>query len=190
MWVVTIQGEPPSEEIRIDGSVSEIRPLDGFVDTPNKLSSSQVGVVAWVALLTLVGVLPFFHRFMNYAAPQGCSARRAPRARPSGFEVPEDDVPFYIVSDRWPARTRSTPSRSSARTRRCGCCARSPSDPSRALLAGHHRSQSKTNWQTPYPPVASSGSYDGVSPRVGEPSEGREREPVRCWLGVYVPNRR
>lgn len=84
MWVVTIQGEPPSEEIRIDGSVSEIRPLDGFVDTPNKLSSSQVGVVAWVALLTLVGVLPFFHRFMNYAAPQGRHERvraglRSPR---------------------------------------------------------------------------------------------------------------
>jgi hypothetical protein len=67
-WYVASQGEPPSEEIAIDGSVSEIRPLDGFVDTPNKLSPSQVGVIVWVALLVLLGVLAFFHRFMNSAA--------------------------------------------------------------------------------------------------------------------------
>ncbi|WP_436927165.1 hypothetical protein [Halosimplex amylolyticum] len=67
-WFVALQGEPPSEEIAIDHSVSEIRPLDGFVDTPNKLSPSQVGVVVWVALLALLGVLAFFHRFMDRLA--------------------------------------------------------------------------------------------------------------------------
>jgi hypothetical protein len=68
MWYIGLQGEPPSEEVEIDHSVSEIRPLDGFVDTPNKLSPSQVGVIVWVALFGLVGVLAFFHRFMNRAA--------------------------------------------------------------------------------------------------------------------------
>ncbi|MXR40318.1 hypothetical protein GRX01_02965 [Halobaculum sp. WSA2] len=67
-WFVAMHGEPPSEEIRIDQSVSEIRPLDGFVDTPNKLSPAQVGVVVWVALLALLGAMAFFHRFMNRAA--------------------------------------------------------------------------------------------------------------------------
>jgi flagellar basal body-associated protein FliL len=60
MWFVASQGEPPSEEIAIDQSVNEIRPLDGFVDTPNKLSPSQVGVIVWVALFVLLGVLAFF----------------------------------------------------------------------------------------------------------------------------------
>lgn len=67
-WYVASQGEPPSEEIEIDQSVTEITPLDGFIDTPNKLSPSQVGVIVWVALFALLGVLAFFHRFMNRAA--------------------------------------------------------------------------------------------------------------------------
>ncbi|WP_336002660.1 hypothetical protein [Halorientalis halophila] len=67
-WYVASQGEPPSEEIQIDQSVNEISPLEGFLDTPNKLSPSQVGVIVWIALFALVGTLAFFHRFMNRAA--------------------------------------------------------------------------------------------------------------------------
>jgi hypothetical protein len=67
MWFVALQGEPPSEEIAIDRSVNEIAPLEGIVDTPNKLSPSQVGVIVWVALFALFGVLAAAHRFMNWA---------------------------------------------------------------------------------------------------------------------------
>jgi hypothetical protein len=67
MWYVGLHGEPPAEEIEIDQSVTEMRPLAGFVDTPNKLSPSQVGVIVWVALFGLVGVLAAAHRFMNWA---------------------------------------------------------------------------------------------------------------------------
>lgn len=67
MWVVAIQGEAPTEEIEIDRSVSEIQPLNGFLDTPNKLSPSQVGVIVWAALFALFGVLAAAHRFMNQA---------------------------------------------------------------------------------------------------------------------------
>ncbi len=67
MWYVALQGEPSSEEIQIDPSVSEIRPLGGPVDAPNKLSPSQVGVVVWVALFGLYGALVGAHRFMNSA---------------------------------------------------------------------------------------------------------------------------
>lgn len=67
MWYIGLQGEPPAEEIEIDQSVSEMQPLAGFVDTPTKLSPSQVGVIVWVALFGLVGVLSGAHRFMNEA---------------------------------------------------------------------------------------------------------------------------
>ena len=67
MWYVALQGEAPTEEVEIDRSVSEIQPLSGFVDTPNKLAPSQVGVVVWWALLLLVGVLAGAHQFMNWA---------------------------------------------------------------------------------------------------------------------------
>ncbi|WP_415381239.1 hypothetical protein [Halosimplex sp. TS25] len=129
-WYVAIQGEPPSEEIAIDHSVSEIRPLDGFVDTPNKLSPSQVGVIVWVALLALLGVLAFFHRFMDRLArpPEGPSEAvadggvasgegRSPSNR-SGGRSPRDDAasdasseprsdggivtfPWIETDDRW-----------------------------------------------------------------------------------------
>lgn len=95
MWFVALHGEPPSDEIQIDQSVNEIRPLDGFVDTPNKLSPSQVGVIVWVALFGLVGVLAFFHRFMNRAARP-----------PDGTDTPTADggtasFPWLETENRW-----------------------------------------------------------------------------------------
>jgi hypothetical protein len=105
MWFVASQGEPPSEEIAIDHSVNEIRPLDGFVDTPNKLSPSQVGVIVWVALLVLLGVLAFFHRFMNRAARPGDGDGRVTTldereadAAPDGGTV---SLPWLVTDDRW-----------------------------------------------------------------------------------------
>ncbi|WP_117595390.1 hypothetical protein [Haloprofundus halophilus] len=95
MWFVGLQGEPPSEEIQIDHSVSEFRPLDGFVDTPNKLSPSQVGVIVWVALFGLVGVTAFFHRFMDRAARPTDEAD-APRTDGSGLTAP-----WIETEDRW-----------------------------------------------------------------------------------------
>ena len=98
MWFVAIQGEPPSEEIQIDQSVSEIRPLGGFVDTPTKLSPSQVGVIVWVALFALVGALAFFHRFMNRAArpDEGEDATVTETAADGGVSLP-----WIETEDRW-----------------------------------------------------------------------------------------
>jgi hypothetical protein len=67
MWFVALHGEPPTEEVAIDGSVTEMQPLEGVVDTPNKLSPSQVGVIVWVALFGLFGSVVAAHRFMNRA---------------------------------------------------------------------------------------------------------------------------
>jgi hypothetical protein len=102
-WFVASQGEPPSEEIAIDQSVNEIRPLDGFVDTPNKLSPSQVGVIVWVALFVLLGTLAFLHRFMNRAARPahgtgGHSPESGPEAAPDGGTV---GLPWLVTEDRW-----------------------------------------------------------------------------------------
>jgi len=96
MWYVGLQGEPPSEEIEIDHSVSEIRPLDGFVDTPNKLSPSQVGVIVWVALFGLLGVTAFFHRFMNRAA-RPASDDAAATATDGAGRI----APWIETEDRW-----------------------------------------------------------------------------------------
>ncbi|MFB6139810.1 MAG: hypothetical protein ABEJ26_05190 [Halosimplex sp.] len=111
MWYVGIHGEAPSEEIAIDQSVSEIRPLAGFLDAPNKLSPSQVGVIVWVALFALVGVLAAAHRFMNRAVrPDEPSA--AGVGDPDGTAVTDGGAtgeasggrvgfPWLTTDDRW-----------------------------------------------------------------------------------------
>ncbi|WP_181686996.1 hypothetical protein [Halorhabdus salina] len=93
MWFVAAHGEPPSEEIAIDQSVSEIQPLESLVDTPNKLSPSQVGVIIWVVLFALVGVLAAAHRFMNRAV-----RRSDPGDSPS---LPARVLPWLETENRW-----------------------------------------------------------------------------------------
>ena len=115
-WYVAAQGEPPSEEIRIDQSVSEIRPLDGPVDAPNKLSPAQVGVIVWVALFGLLGAMALFHRFMNRAArpePSGGGPGDADETADAaatdggGVDAPPPDgstrttFPWFETEDRW-----------------------------------------------------------------------------------------
>ncbi|MFC7324681.1 hypothetical protein ACFQMF_08820 [Halorubrum rutilum] len=109
-WYVGMHGEPSSEEIRIDQSVSEMQPLEGIVDAPTKLSPSQVGVIVWIALLALLGAVAFFHRFMNRAArpdeqgagapdsaaTDGGAARARPSERPDGLTFP-----WLETDDRW-----------------------------------------------------------------------------------------
>ncbi|WP_254546338.1 hypothetical protein [Halomarina pelagica] len=103
MWYVALHGEPPSEEIEIDQSVTEMRPLQGFVDTPNKLSPSQVGVVVWVALFALVGVLTAVHRFMNSAVRSAEPARAAA----DGGRPGRPGSPWFQTDDRWVATYRA-----------------------------------------------------------------------------------
>ena len=99
MWYVALHGEPPSEEIAIDESVSEHRPLDGFVDTPNKLSPSQVGVIVWVALFALLGILAAVHQFMNRAVRPPDDAAVAD----GGLTSQHGDVslPWLATDTRW-----------------------------------------------------------------------------------------
>lgn len=98
MWFVAAQGEPPAEEIEIDQSVSEMQPLAGFVDAPNKLSPSQVGVIVWVALFALVGALTAAHRFMNEAVrPDDAGAQTT--ATDGGSSRPRS--PWLETDSRW-----------------------------------------------------------------------------------------
>jgi hypothetical protein len=105
MWYVASQGEPPSKEVELDQSVSEIRPLDGFVDSPTKLSPSQVGVIVWVALFALLGVLAFFHRFMNRAARPTGGTGVAAGGESESAEAATDggtaSFPWLETEDRW-----------------------------------------------------------------------------------------
>jgi hypothetical protein len=104
-WFVASQGEPPSEEIAIDQSVNEIRPLDGFVDTPTKLSPSQVGVIVWVALLVMLGVMAALHRFMNRAARPRAGSRTVGAGEATDAEAAPDggtvSFPWLETDGRW-----------------------------------------------------------------------------------------
>ncbi|MUV57399.1 hypothetical protein SAMN04487947_3592 [Halogeometricum rufum] len=95
MWFVALHGEPPSEEVEIDQSVTEMRPLQELVDTPNKLAPSQVGVIVWVALFGLLAVLAAVHRFMDSAVRPD---------DPSDAAVADGGrvgLPWFRTDDRW-----------------------------------------------------------------------------------------
>jgi len=94
MWYVSLHGEAPSKEIAIDESVTDIRPLDGFVDTPNKLSPSQVGVIVWVGLFGLLGALTAVHRFMNDAV-------RPPDDAEAVADGGTVSLPWLETDERW-----------------------------------------------------------------------------------------
>jgi hypothetical protein len=112
MWVVALQGEGPTESVELDQQ-SEIRPAEGLIETPTKLSPSQVGVVVWVALLALVGVMSAVHRGMHRL---GRTARERPRTRTDGGQQADqldavnendlesalyDEYAWLETSDRW-----------------------------------------------------------------------------------------
>jgi hypothetical protein len=103
MWYVALHGEPPSEEIEIDQSVTEMRPLQGIVDTPNKLSPSQVGVIVWVALFGLVGVVTAVHRFMNDAV------RPPDDASTTVTDGGQVGVPWFRTDERWVVEYHDAP---------------------------------------------------------------------------------
>ncbi|MDS0261234.1 hypothetical protein NDI56_17680 [Haloarcula sp. S1CR25-12] len=96
MWYVAAHGEPPAEEIAIDESVTEHRPLEGVVDTPNKLSPSQVGVIVWVALFGLLALLAAVHQFMNRAVrpPEGA-------VTDGGTNRESGSLPWLSTDQRW-----------------------------------------------------------------------------------------
>jgi hypothetical protein len=100
MWFTALHGEPPSEEIEIDQSVTEMRPLAGIVDTPEKLAPSQVGVIVWVALFGLVGLLTAVHRFMDSAVRPDPGDKGGSRAVVDGGRV-DVGVPWFHTDDRW-----------------------------------------------------------------------------------------
>lgn len=95
MWYVALHGEPPSEEIEIDQSVTEMQPLQEIVDAPEKLAPSQVGVIVWVALFGLVGLLTAVHRFMNSAVrPDDANDAVVADGGQAG-------LPWLWTDDRW-----------------------------------------------------------------------------------------
>jgi hypothetical protein len=104
MWFVALHGEPPSDEIAIDQSVSEMQPLEGLVDTPNKLSPSQVGVIVWIALFALFGALAAAHRFMNRAVRPTSNKDGTSSAHTDGGRVA---YPWTDTDDRWVVEYRS-----------------------------------------------------------------------------------
>jgi hypothetical protein len=95
MWYVALHGEPPSDQIQIDQSVTEMRPLQEIVDTPEKLAPSQVGVIVWVALFGLVAVLTAVHRFMDSAV------RTNPPVDETITDGGQVGLPWFWTDDRW-----------------------------------------------------------------------------------------
>ena len=65
-WFAAMQAGEHVDEVGIDTSQTNIRPLQGVIDTPNAFTPAQVGVIIWIALGLLLAVLVAVHRFMDH----------------------------------------------------------------------------------------------------------------------------
>lgn len=99
-WFAAFQTVEHTEEVGIDTGETNLRPLQGFVDTPNSFTPAQVGVVIWLALGGLVAVLVGVHRFMDgMVRPSGDR-----HARPSGDGQAVTDggaLEWFQTEHRW-----------------------------------------------------------------------------------------
>lgn len=112
MWYVAMQGPGPAEPVELDEEVTDIRPQEEVVDTPNELSPSQVGVIVWVALFVLLGVLTAAHRFMASGPRSAAGVRGRPAAdggRPADGDQPVDVPDWLVADDRQVVAYRAAP---------------------------------------------------------------------------------
>ncbi len=98
MWITALSSGHPTEPLVVDYAIADIRPLEGFVSVPGKLTPSQIGVITWIALLGLVGLLAGLHRFMETAV-------RPPEGATDGGRVVVPD--WFVTENRWVVEYRS-----------------------------------------------------------------------------------
>lgn len=101
MWVIAAQGPPSGERVELDSEKVGIKPTEEFVDTPNTLSPSQVGVIVWVALFALLGILVAVHRFMaSIVRPEHADGAGPPASTDGGRPKP-NTAGWLSTDDRW-----------------------------------------------------------------------------------------
>ncbi len=77
-------------EAEIDTTATDIRPLQSIVETPQELTPAQVGIVIWLVLGVLTGILALFHRTMH-----GSHGRDVTEAQPGS------SMPWLQTDSRW-----------------------------------------------------------------------------------------
>ncbi|MFB6134412.1 MAG: hypothetical protein ABEJ55_05440 [Halanaeroarchaeum sp.] len=96
-WYAAAQTVEHPEEVGIDTEKTDIRPLQSIVDTPQAFTPAQIGVVIWLALGVLVGVLAAFHRFMErLVRPSSGPAARTDGGTYSWFRSDRRWVAEYV----------------------------------------------------------------------------------------------
>lgn len=99
MWLTALYVSLPAGTLEIDYALTTIRPLDGFVAVPGKLTPSQVGVITGISLFGLMGILAGLHRFMEDAVrPSDSSADGGRIAVPS----------WFVTDSRWVVEYRES----------------------------------------------------------------------------------
>ena len=88
-------------EAEIDASMTDMRPLQSLVDTPQEFTPAQVGIIIWVVLGLLTLVLAVFHRAMH-----GSGSNR------SDGETAGASMPWLQTDGRWIARFEAPSERS------------------------------------------------------------------------------
>ena len=99
-YVALVAGAPGSTPslgtgaaaVAVNASAHAFAPTSGFLHGPTEVGTTQSGVVAWVALLVLVGALVLAFRFVDHLGGRRADGERAG----SRIEVPS----FFVTDER------------------------------------------------------------------------------------------
>ncbi|MFB6114187.1 MAG: hypothetical protein ABEJ58_08835 [Halodesulfurarchaeum sp.] len=95
-WFAAMQSGHHVEEVGIDTDETAIRPLQAIVETPNALTPAQVGVIVWIALGVLLGMLVVVHRFMDRGVRSADSTPLADGGVPAWVTADDRRVVEYV----------------------------------------------------------------------------------------------
>jgi hypothetical protein len=107
-WFAAAQpsGSHPGEA-EIDTEMTDMRPLQSLIETPQEFTPAQVGIVIWVVLGLLTAVLAVFHRAMHGSEQKGAAGEATSASMPwldtdsrriAFFEAPSKRVDgLYVI---------------------------------------------------------------------------------------------
>lgn len=110
MWFFALASHSSSSAVVLSQDTGAIDPTGTFLPTPVEVNELVAGVITWIAVFALVGMIYYTHQFIRTVGESGESAveeREGRVAADGGVSAP---IPSYVLAggrrlvDYWPAK--------------------------------------------------------------------------------------
>lgn len=95
MWYVALSSGGTNQRIVLDANEEEIAPTETFIPSPREVNENVAGVITWIALFALVGMILYTHRFIHRMG------RQPEPAATDGGGIRRRLPPYVETETRW-----------------------------------------------------------------------------------------